>query len=155
MKTLIQRQATDSDLAYIIKLLEDDTLGKNREESRNTDIHPNYRKAFAAIEQDPNQYLMVVEKEWVIVGTCHLTLMPSLTYTGTLRLQIEAVRIHHQYRQSGIGKWMIAQAINYGNERGAGIVQLSSNKLRKDAIAFYKKLGFESSHEGMKYHLNK
>ncbi|MEK1864544.1 MAG: GNAT family N-acetyltransferase, partial [Rhizobium leguminosarum] len=35
-------------------------------------------------------------------------------------------------------------------ERGCGLVQLTSDKTRGDAIRFYEKLGFVTSHEGLK-----
>ena len=38
-------------------------------------------------------------------------------------------------------------------KKGAHMVQLTSNKKRKDARRFYESLGFESSHEGFKLHL--
>ena len=38
-------------------------------------------------------------------------------------------------------------------ERGCGLVQLTSDKRRSDAIRFYESLGFERSHEGLKLSL--
>ena len=38
-------------------------------------------------------------------------------------------------------------------ERGCGIVQLTSDKTRGDAIRFYEQLGFATSHEGLKLKL--
>ena len=80
-----------------------------------------------------------------MVGSCHVTLMPSL-----MRMQIEAVRVHSDYRGMGIGKWMIEEAIAYGRIQGALIIQLSTNKKRLDAVRFYESLGFKASHEGVK-----
>ena len=36
---------------------------------------------------------------------------------------------------------------------GAGLVQLTTDKSRKDAHRFYERLGFKASHEGMKLDL--
>lgn len=36
---------------------------------------------------------MVTELENQIIATCHLTIMPSLTFTGLTRMQIEAVKV--------------------------------------------------------------
>jgi ribosomal protein S18 acetylase RimI-like enzyme len=60
-------------------------------------------------------------------------MIPSLTFQGSMRLQIEAVRVKKQFRGQDIGKWMIAQAINYGKARGAKMIQLTTNKKRSDA----------------------
>lgn len=41
-------------------------------------------------------------------------------------------------------------AINMAKEKSCSIVQLTSNKTRTDAHRFYERLGFKSTHEGMK-----
>lgn len=70
-------------------------------------------------------------------------------------MQIEAVRVAEKYRGQQIGSWMVDQALLYAKERGASIIQLSTNKKRQQAKHFYEKLGFEASHEGMKLYLRK
>jgi ribosomal protein S18 acetylase RimI-like enzyme len=97
---------------------------------------------------------MVVLAENKIIGTCHLTILPSLTYQGSTRLQIEAVRVARSYRGQKIGEWMMKQAFDYARESGARIVQLTTNKERIQAKRFYEKLGFKASHEGMKCFLD-
>lgn len=149
---LTHRKAKKEDLEEILEMIFDDDLGKEREDfgkARN----PAYMKAFGDILQDPNQYLMVVEIKGKIAGTCHLTFIPSLTFKGSLRMQIEAVRVATHARSHGIGHWMIREAIEYGKERGAKIIQLTSNAKRKRAIEFYEDIGFVKSHVGMKLYL--
>ena len=152
MAKLTYRKADENDVQTIVSLLLQDELGKMRE-VRSEKLDQRYIKAFKKINNDPNQYLMVAELEDKIVGTCHLTIMPSLTFIGTTRIQIEAVRIHKLYRGQKIGEWMIKEAINYGKSKDAAIIQLATNKQRQDALKFYKKLGFEATHEGMKLYL--
>ena len=147
MNDLSYRKARLEDLPYLIVLLREDELGETRE---NMEVMDPYRSAFHLIDADPNQYLMVVERDDKIVGTCHLTLMPSLTFHGSIRLNIEAVRIAAAYRDQGIGAWMIHQAIAYGKKHGASLIQLATNKKREEAKRFYEKCGFEATHEGMK-----
>lgn len=147
--SLTHRKATINDLNRIIELLLEDDLGKTRE-SKTKESDKRYHEVFQKINNDSNQYLMVVENGKQIVATCHLTIMPSLTFIGSTRLQIEAVRVCEQYRGQKIGEWMIKQAIAYGKSNGATIVQLTTNKERIKAKQFYEKLGFEASHEGMK-----
>jgi ribosomal protein S18 acetylase RimI-like enzyme len=96
---------------------------------------------------------MVVENGDEIIGTCHLTIMPSLTFIGSTRMQIEAVRVAGKYRGQKIGSWMFDQAISYAKENDVSITQLTTNKKRPKAKRFYEKLGFEASHEGMKLYL--
>jgi GNAT superfamily N-acetyltransferase len=151
-KNLTHRKATLNDLATIIELiLEDDELAQSRESQNVYD--PHYADAFHHINADPNHYLMVVERGAEIVGTCHLTVIPSLSFIGSTRLQIEEVRVVKKYRSKGVGEWMIKSAIDYGIRHGAKIVQLTANKKRDRAHSFYEKLGFEASHEGMKLYI--
>ena len=76
-----------------------------------------------------------------------------MTYRGGLRAQIEAVRIRKKFRGKGFGKKIFKWAIKRRRDRGAHLVQLTTDKQRPDAIEFYKALGFRDSHIGMKLHL--
>ena len=96
---------------------------------------------------------MVVEYAKAVIGTCHLTVIPSLTFKGSTRLQIEAVRISQNHRGKKVGAKMIAFALDYAKKKGASIVQLTTNKKRPEAIEFYEKQGFKVTHEGMKLYL--
>ncbi|MCX7123712.1 MAG: GNAT family N-acetyltransferase [Gammaproteobacteria bacterium] len=149
---LIYRKATESDLKHIVQLLQEDDLGATREHLTEI-LDPRYVEAFYLIDRDPQQYLMVVEMAKEIIATCHLTIMPSLTFTGSTRMQIEAVRVAGSMRGQKIGEQMMQEAIAYGKHRGASIIQLTTNKKRPRAKQFYERLGFEASHEGMKLYL--
>lgn len=146
------RKAKIDDLKAIVALLADDQLGRTREQSSN-ELSQEYINAFHKINNDPNQYLMVLCENEKIIGTCHSTLMPSLTFTGGTRMQIEAVRVHCDARGQHIGQQMIDLAMNWGKKHGATIFQLTTNKERTDALRFYEKLGFKATHEGMKLYL--
>lgn len=152
IQNLTHHKATFQDLRAIIDLLLEDELGKIRENA-SQDLDQQYINAFHQIDTDPSQYLMVIKNKDEIVATSHLTLMPSLTFKGATRMQIEAVRVAQKYRGQKIGEWMIEKAIDYGKSKGASIIQLTTNKKRIRAKEFYEKLGFEASHEGMKLYL--
>lgn len=152
MNTYDIRKACYEDVLPIIKLLANDPLGKQRE-SYQEPLLVNYYTAFAEIDNDKNNYLMVVENHNKIIGTFQLTIITYLTYQGGKRGQIEGVRIDEQYRGQGIGKRMIEWGINKSREKGCHLVQLTMDKKRFETIEFYKKLGFTASHEGMKLHL--
>ena len=152
IQSLTYRKATINDLNAIVNLLLEDELGQTRE-SKSAELNQNYIEAFHRINTDPNQYLMVVEIGNEIVATCHLTIMPSLTFTGSTRMQIEAVRVAEKYRGQKIGEWMMDAAIAYAKSKGATILKLTTNKKRPRAKTFYEKIGFEASHEGMKLYL--
>ncbi len=143
----IVRRATSDDLPAIIALLADDELGATRENP--ADEAP-YRQTFALIEADPNQLLAVMERNGQIVGTLQLTIIPGLSLQGAVRAQIEAVRVASSKRGEGRGKQLIMWAIEQATQRGAAMVQLSSNTSRTDAHRFYRGLGFDQSHVGFK-----
>tara|TARA_B100000925_G_scaffold267570_1_gene228128 strand:- start:9 stop:491 length:483 start_codon:yes stop_codon:yes gene_type:complete len=152
-KDLIFRKARKDDISNIVKMLADDELGSKREDYK-VPLPNSYYNAFEKILQDKNQELIVLEnfnKE--IIGTLQLTFIQYLTYRGGLRAQIEAVRIQNKFRGKGFGKRIIKWAIKRSIDRGAHLVQLTTDKHRPDAIEFYRALGFRDSHMGMKLNL--
>nr|WP_229598251.1 GNAT family N-acetyltransferase [Runella aurantiaca] len=134
-------------------MLADDELGKLRENYQSP-LPDLYYEAFTNIENDVNQELIVIENDAnEIIGTLQLSFIQYLTYQGGIRAQIEAVRIRSDQRGQGIGETVFMWAIQRAKERGAHVLQLTTDKQRPDAIRFYEKLGFKASHEGMKMHL--
>ncbi len=85
-----------------------------------------------------------------VVGTMQLPLVPGFSRAGAKRLQIEAVRLAHDARGSGLGTALFDWAHEYGRQHGATIAQLTSDKSRTDAHRFYNKVGYAASHEGFK-----
>jgi GNAT superfamily N-acetyltransferase len=147
------RKATRADLPAIVHLLAQDMLGQKREDYR--DPLPNsYHEAFDRIDADPNQELIVAEQtDGEVIGTLQLTILPNLSYQGSSRALIEAVRVREDQRGAGIGGELLQWAIGRARERGARMLQLTSDKQRTDAVRFYEKLGFKASHEGLKMFL--
>jgi GNAT superfamily N-acetyltransferase len=150
MQEITFRKANENDLESIVNLLADDEFGQEHEVGAN--LAP-YVKAYHLIAQDSNQLLMLASHEQNIIGTSHLTIMPSLTFSGSIRINIEAVRVSTSYQGQGIGAKMIHEAIEWGQTKGATIIQLTTNKQRNRTKEFYENLGFQASHEGMKLYL--
>jgi GNAT superfamily N-acetyltransferase len=148
------RKASSADLPEIIALLADDPLGAAREVASGATDQA-YHEAFAAIEADRNQLLVVaVDDDDRVIGCLQLSFIPGLSRKGMWRGQIESVRIAAGHRGSGLGAAMIEWAVEQARQRGCGLVQLTSDKRRPDAIRFYEKLGFVASHEGLKLDLS-
>jgi GNAT superfamily N-acetyltransferase len=145
------RRATATDVAGIVSLLTDDEIGVQRESP--DDLTP-YLAAFAAIEADPNQILVVAERNGELVGTLQLTIIPGLSRMGATRGLVEAVRVAASARGTGLGSTLMEWSIEEARARGCTIVQLTSDKARVDAHRFYLRLGFAQSHEGFKYTLS-
>jgi ribosomal protein S18 acetylase RimI-like enzyme len=150
---MIIRRANQADLSAIVELLANDELGRLRENFK-TPLPELYLKAFDKINSDQNQELVVMaSKSGSVIGTLQLSFIQYLTYRGGIRAQIEAVRVHENYRNKGIGQKLIKWALERSKQKGAHLVQLTTDKKRKSALIFYEKLGFIASHEGMKLHL--
>ncbi|KAB2786065.1 GNAT family N-acetyltransferase [Brucella anthropi] len=146
------RKAAAAEVAAIIAMLADDALGAQREDA-SLPLRDSYRSAFAAIDADPNQLLAVVEHDGEIIGCMQISFIPGLSRMGMWRGQIESVRIASHIRGGGVGRQMIVWAIEQCRERGCGLVQLTTDKSRSDALRFYQSLGFTDSHEGLKLSL--
>ncbi|MEM7563277.1 MAG: GNAT family N-acetyltransferase [Pseudomonadota bacterium] len=146
------REAQQKDLENLIVLLADDELGSTRED-RSIPINPRYQNSFEEIDRDPNNRLIVAECDGELAGMMQLTFIPYLTHTGSWRCLIEGVRVARAFRGKGLGTQLIGWAINAAKKRQCGIVQLTSDKQRPDAIRFYETLGFKATHEGFKLKL--
>jgi len=153
MSSITIRRAARDDLPAIVRLLADDDLGKSREDA-GPDLNPRYREAFSAIDADPHQLLAVAEDDGEVIGCLQLSFIPGLSRLGLWRGQIESVRIASSRRGGGLGRTMFEWAIAMCRQRGCGLVQLTTDKARPDALRFYESLGFVASHEGMKLSLD-
>ena len=147
------RKARAADIPAIVRMLAEDPLGTTREKIGDP-LPDAYSKAFACIEADPNNELIVTELDSEIVGVFQITYVPNLTYQGSWRALIEGVRIRPKARKQGVGKLMIESAIARARARGCSLVQLTTDKSRPDAKQFYERLGFVASHEGMKLRID-
>ena len=146
------RRARREDLSEIVRMLADDELGSQRERCEDP-LPESYYTSFEQINNDSNQQLIVAELDGKVIGTLHLMFLPSISYQGGLRAQVESVRVDRQYQNQGIGSEMMKWTIERAKERGAHMVQLTTHKSRQDAHRFYERLGFQGSHLGMKLNL--
>ena len=149
MNDLNARKMQKDDLSVIVNLLADDDLGQSRENMAKV-VHADYIRAFEQKDSDANQYAAVFEVNGETIGCLQITFIPGLSRRGCLRGQIEGVRVSRDFRGEGYGAKMIAWAITKCRDRGCGMVQLTSDKKRKNTIQFYEKWGFVRSHEGFK-----
>ena len=151
-KEIIFRLTTRADLPSIVRMLADDELGSQREQVENP-LPDVYYFAFEQINNDPNHELIVAELDGEVIGTLHLIFLPSVSFQGRLRAQIESVRVDKRFQSQGIGSEMMKWAMERSLQRGAHVVQLTTHKSRVDAHRFYERLGFKGSHLGMKMNL--
>jgi GNAT superfamily N-acetyltransferase len=146
------RLAMRRDLPAIVRMLAEDALGSQREHYEDP-LPESYLSAFEQIERDPNHELIVAERDGEVIGTLHLMFLPSISFQGGLRAQVESVRVDRRFQSQGIGSAMMRWSIERAKGRGAHVVQLTTHKTRVDAHRFYERLGFKGSHLGMKLSL--
>ncbi len=145
------RLAERADVPAVLALLADDEISRARgfgvvpEE-----VDAKTWAAFEAIDADPGNELIVGEDDGGIVATCQLTFTPGLSRGGGWRMTVEAVRVRSDLRGGGIGRRLMAYAVDRARDRGCRLVQLTTDKRRTEAHRFYESLGFVASHEGMK-----
>lgn len=143
------RTARRDDVPAIVHLLADDTFGASREQP--TDPLPQaYWDAFDAISIQGGNELLVAEANGEVVGCLQLTVIPGLSRIGALRAQIEGVRVSSRHRGQRIGEALVDAATERAKTLGCVLVQLTTDRRRVDAHRFYERLGFESTHIGMK-----
>lgn len=140
-------------LPQIVRLLADDELGAARE--RFEDPLPQaYLNAFEQIERQAGNSIIVAVENDEVIGCVQLTIIPGLARLGMTRGQIEGVRVARGHRGKGIGEALFRYAIDEAAASGCEMIQLTTDKSRKDAHRFYERLGFTASHDGMKLTLN-
>lgn len=153
--------ARPQDVPAMVRLLADDPIATARESDPDG---AEYAAAFAEITADPRQLLVALLPPSLaaaageaeadeVVGTLQLSFVPGLSRRGATRMIIEAVRIAPAARGTGVGSELIRWALEHGRERGAVLAQLTTDQRREDAHRFYRRLGFEGTHLGMKLSL--
>ena len=150
---MVYRKATQEDLVAIIEMIANDMLGQMRERLEDP-LPKEYYSAFERINRDKNQELIVLENsQGEVVATFQLSFLQYLTYVGGIRCLVENVHVREDQTGKGIGKRMFQWIIERAKEKNVHLIQLTSNKLRPNAIRFYESIGFKATHEGFKLHL--
>lgn len=151
MTKLLIRDAALEDLPAIIALGEDDPVAVARDPIAAPVSE--HEEAFALIEADPGERLLVAELAGAVIGSFQLSFIPGIARRGTWRGMIESVRVTPAMQGRGIGRLMMLWAIDACREKGCHTIQLTSATNRPDAHRFYERLGFHATHRGYKLKL--
>ncbi|MFD9541335.1 GNAT family N-acetyltransferase [Streptomyces sp. NPDC060022] len=141
------RPATRHDLPAVLALLADE---ERVVDPASVVVDAVYETAFAAIDSDPRNEMLVLADGDGVLGCLQMTYIPGLGKHGAERALVEAVRIRADLRGGGLGRDLMRQAVERARLRGCALVQLTSGRQRTDAHRFYESLGFARSHEGFK-----
>src|SRR4030095_10412604 len=90
--------------------------------------------------------MVAVEQAGALIGCFQITFIPGISRRGAWRGQIESVRVARAKRGAGLGTAMFEWAIAECRRRGCNLVQLYTDKSRKDAHRFYERLRLYARH---------
>jgi len=143
------RRATRGDVPEIVSIYGLDPVTGPREVV--SDPLPScYFKAFDDIVSDPRQVLLVAEDSGMVVGTLQVTVSQHLLSRGLRRAVVEALFIHPEHQRQGAGAALMKHAMEIARAEGCQSIELTSNKIRTGAHAFYARMGFRATHDGFK-----
>ena len=99
------------------------------------------RRRLGRILKQPGHAVFVAEKSGVgVVGWAHV-FVHALVESDTFA-EVGGLVVDERERGQGIGKGLMSRVERLARARGARNVSLRSNIIRKDAHAFYEKLGY-------------
>lgn len=138
--TLHIRPATDDDLPAILSLYAQPGLDNGRELDLET-----ARRIHAEFKRYPAYRLFVAcdgPMDGKVVGSFALLVMHNLAHGGTPSAIVEDVVVAPERQGQGVGRQMMAHAMDMARQAGCYKLALSSNSKRQGAHAFYESLGF-------------
>lgn len=142
------RDARPDDASAVAGLL---AGGSIRASEDPTDVAA-YRAAIDEVSAGPGT-ILVAEVDGAVAGVCQLLIFRHLQERGGRCAEIESMHVAESRRNGGIGAVLLGAAVDRARAAGCYRVQLTSNKVRRDAHRFYVRHGFVASHEGFKLYL--
>lgn len=141
MSAVFMREATESDLDEVLALYQ------GVEESPEHVLTLDEARTILARFRDSPSYRLWVACESAepgadVVGTYALLVMHNLAHRGAPSAIVEDVVVAADRKGQGIGRQMMAHAVQQAREAGCYKLALSSHRKRTDAHAFYESLGF-------------
>lgn len=132
------RDAGDGDLADVLEVLAESGI-----DGGSSFTLEEARAHWERIRTGSNFRLLVALADGRIGGTYSLLIMEKLGKRGTPAGVVEDVAVAPQYQGHGIGRAMMAHALEECRKAGCYKLALSSNVKREGAHRFYESLGFE------------
>ena len=131
---MLIRHAAESDAAQIAGLLPD--LGYVGDAS-------DVQRRMKRLTNYPDNALFVAVIDNSLVGLCHAQGTPLLATDGYS--EIQALVVSNQFQRRGIGRELVAAAVNWSVGLGYTRVRLRSGLHRTEAHLFYEGIGFKRS----------
>ena len=100
-------------------------------------------KGFAAVDNDPNNHVIVACIGDEVAGTMQYTVIPSLACDNRPHVAVEYVIVGSEHRRKGIARKMFRYAFDDMESTGPVCILLVSGAGRKEAHILYKEIGFD------------
>jgi len=98
----------------------------------------------ALLASSPADRLVVAELEGQVVGLASLHISLSVEYVKPAA-KLSAIVVDSDYRRRGIGEALVTAMEADARARGCCLVFLTTAEPRRDAQAFYRRVGFEET----------
>jgi ribosomal protein S18 acetylase RimI-like enzyme len=147
---LITRQALPADYKALLPLF-------NQMDALHRENHPEMFKKPERKPREKQYYLDLLSKDEVgfflaqnndrVIGFVHVEMRdtPSIEVLVQRRYAvIDGIVVDNQHQGAGVGRELMEAAQNWALLQGAESVELNVYKFNKEAIAFYKTLGYET-----------
>ena len=109
------------------------------------------REFLAMIRRYPDYRIYVAEISGGVIGVYSLLIMDKLGHKRTPSAILEDIVVATSLQRQGVGKAMVAHAMDMARSKGCYKLVLSSNARRTDAHRFYDQLGFQR--HGVSFHV--
>ncbi len=139
MNNILVREATESDLPAIGKLLED--LADVMDSTEGIDTGIALRTCEHLLNDDKSHFL-VAAKEKSPVGFINFTVRQTILHRSP-SASIDELVVAEGYRSKGVGKQLVLAAVEKCRQLGCCEVEASTEKTNLEAREFYKQCGFE------------
>jgi GNAT superfamily N-acetyltransferase len=137
--SITMREAVAGDIPAVLELYAQPGMDNGRVLAQDE-----AQQLYAEFARYLNYHLYVAcdEGDAAVVGSYALLVMHNLAHRGTPSAIAEDVVVAPDRQGQGIGRRMMAHAIEQAREAGCYKLALSSNRKRQAAHAFYESLGF-------------
>ena len=143
---MIIREAAETDLPSILSLYGQPDF----DNGVMADIE-SARDFLATIARYPDYRVYVAEIEGERIAVYSLLIMNKLAHKCTPSAILEDIVVATSRQRQGVGKALVAHAMNMARSKGCYKLVLSSNARRTDAHRFYDQLGFQR--HGVSFHV--
>jgi GNAT superfamily N-acetyltransferase len=140
------RTATVGDVDDIARLVAQLHPDHPSDPSRNGEI-------FREMLRREARHLLVATEAGRVVGTADLLIVDNLSHGGSPWGITENVVVDEGVRSRGVGRALMLEVQQRARAAGCYMIQLVSLKHRRDAHAFYQRVGFDPVAEGFRHYL--